>query len=197
MPPNSYYRPLPWTSIFLDPTTRLEVLEGAPSFAPFSEGWALTIKRRDLLLCSFFVTSLFPDFFTSPLPPPQSPPTPSNTPPPTPTAPAHTPPTPHPESPAHSSSHPQNSKPRTHTPHRRPTILRTPTISASSYAPYSPIPPQNSHSQTPPSDLEVHSFASRLQDRHQQFLADWNCSIAYRKAPANQSEGARIDAPNC
>src|SRR5579859_1416777 len=151
MPPNSYYRPLPWTSIFLDPTTRLEVLEGAPSFAPFSEGWALTIKRRDLLLCSFFVTSLFPDFFTSPLPPPQSPPTPSNTPPPTPTAPAHTPPTPHPESPAHSSSHPQNSKPRTHTPDRRPTILRTPTISASSYAPALPTPPQNNQTQTQPS----------------------------------------------
>src|SRR6267143_275570 len=63
-PPLSRTNPLhpipatPQASNLLDQPTRPDVLEGAPSFAPFSEGWALILKRRDLLLCSFFVAAL-------------------------------------------------------------------------------------------------------------------------------------------
>src|SRR5580704_344202 len=95
---------------------------------------------------------------TSPPTQPRFPPTFSNTPPPSPTAPAHTPPKPHPESPAHFSSHPQNSKLRTRTLPRHPTVPYNQTISASPLPPLS-HDPQNSHTQTPPAALLASSYA--------------------------------------
>src|SRR5579864_7889777 len=50
-----------------DQTPHIHELEGAPSFAHFSEGWALTIGGHGFLLCPFFscVTSSPHCFLTS------------------------------------------------------------------------------------------------------------------------------------
>src|SRR5712672_273580 len=97
---------------------------------------------------------------TSPVPQPQSSPTPPNTPSPIPATPAHIPPKPNCESPARSSSHPQNSTLHTRTLPRRPTIPHNSVVSASPRPPFLHAP-RNSHTRTRLTGLSAQRFVCK------------------------------------